>query len=103
VTHAPWPAESFDWWWLSFVDTDMPYTKEGDYPGGPRWQGACIVPGPTFMDAVSHAWRLGCNPGGQVSGFPCPPGHTPPEKYQGRLLTREDVDEMDAEEAAEND
>lgn len=103
MTHAPWPAESFDWWWLSFVDTDMPYTEEGDYPGGPRWQGACIVPGPTFMDAVSHAWRLGCNPGGQVSGFPCPPGHTPPEKYQGRLLTREDVDEMDAEEAAEND
>lgn len=98
MTHAPWPAEVADWWWLSFVDTDMPYTEEGDYPGGPRWQGGCHVPGPTFMDAVSNAWRLGCNPGGQVSGFPIPPGYRPPVTHQARLLTGKELDEMDYEE-----
>ena len=72
------------WWWLSFVDTDMPYTVEGDYPGGPRHLGICVVPGGNIVRAGHVAWALGCNPGGQVDGYPIP-GAVKPE-YAGRLF-----------------
>jgi len=82
-----------DLWYLSFVDTSAPYEEENDYPGGPRWLGACVVPGFGEVDAVSNAHLMGCNPGGQVSIFgPIPPEKVKPE-YVGVLLDRATVEE----------
>lgn len=75
------------WWWLSFVDTDQPYTEEGDYPGGPRWLGISIVEAPNIVAAGMAAGLLGCNPGGEVSGYPAvPPGWCPKPEFVGRLF-----------------
>lgn len=83
--------------YLSFVDTSRPYKAEEDYPGGPRWSGACYVPGATLEEAVANAWKLGCNPGGQVKGFGPIPGADIALKYRHRLLSREDLDEQGRE------
>ncbi len=75
------------WWWLSFVDTEQEYKPEGDFPGGPRWLGLCIVPGANIVMAAQFAHMLGCNPGGQVRGYPaCPEGWQPKPEYIGRLF-----------------
>jgi hypothetical protein len=62
-------------WWLSFVDED-------------EWLGGAVVDALSFLDAVGVAHRLGCNPGGQVAGWPVV---GIPDEYTGRLLTREEV------------
>ena len=51
------------WWWLSFADPTLPV--------GQQFLGVAIVPAPSFLAAVTVAHQLGCNPGGEVMGFPC--------------------------------
>lgn len=84
------------WWYLSFVDTDLAATipLEQQRPGGPSWLGACYVDAPNFYMACVRAHELGCNPGGQVKGWPIPDDvmdEKVPESMRRRLLTREDV------------
>lgn len=79
-----------EWCWLSFVDTEQPYTAEGDYPGGPRFLGVCIVPAPNIVVAAMIAHQLGCNPGGQIRMAPAvPPGWRPKPEFVGRLFGAE--------------
>lgn len=76
------------WWWLSFIDTTLPYREEDDYPGGPRWAGVCIVAASNLVQATHMAHALGCNPGGQVSGYPftIDKGWTMRPEFVGRLF-----------------
>lgn len=77
----------WEWWWLSFVDTDAEYTPEGDYPGGPRFLGIAIVPAPNIVVAARIAHAFGCNPGGEVAAYPAvPPGWAPKADYIFRLF-----------------
>jgi hypothetical protein len=50
------------YFWLSFVDPDK--------PSGERFLGATIVAASNISSAADEAWRVGINPGGEVSGFP---------------------------------
>lgn len=81
------------WWWLSFVDTSLPYREEDDYPGGPRFMGVCIVPAPNIVFAGQVAWALGCNPGGQVGGyaFTIKEGWRLKDEYVGKFFPREEA------------
>lgn len=73
-----------EWWWLSFTDPDR--------PKGQHFLGLCIVPAPNVVFASRVAWMLGCNPGGQIAGYPaCPPGWRPKPDYVGRLFTGDDA------------
>lgn len=45
------------WWWLSFAD------ESGHL-------GIAIVPGGNVVQAASFAHAVGCNPGGEVAGYP---------------------------------
>lgn len=98
------------WWWLSFVDPSR--------PADDRFVGVAIVettldeeenalaiatdmraqhglPAPDLGEcgivaATQAAARLGCNPGGEVSGFPIPEEEEwrlPPMVLRNRLLT----------------
>lgn len=68
------------WWYLSFADE--------------KFNGACIVEGTDFLDAVQEAHRLKINPGGQVVGNPIPEDAEYDPKYRNRLLSKEDLQEM---------
>jgi hypothetical protein len=84
--------------WLSFADPKR--------PEGQQFLGACIVPmgetGDTRTDlhlAMKNAWRLRCNPGGEIRFQPIMPSierhiHA---KWIGRLLSREECAEFDRE------
>lgn len=79
-----------NWFWLSFAD--------GSLPKGSQFLGACIVgQASNFGGAVLLAHSLGCNPGGQVVGFPILPEVEPkiPASYRERLLTRAEAEELD--------
>ena len=98
--------------WLSFCD--------GDKPPGHQFLGACIVTvtladprwalavvrkrfprakeGAQWLAAAGgEAWRLGCNPGGEIA-FTEIEGEHPLLRYfaTGRLLSRQDISEIDA-------
>jgi hypothetical protein len=83
-------------WWLSFVDPHKAAPRDEQVPGGPGFLGVSIVRAPDFLTAVDFAWALGCNPGGEVKGYPMRPDDPTPPEYEGRLLTREEVDYLDA-------
>jgi len=53
-------------WWLSFADPDK--------PEGQRFIGVAVVPcdTDTISRAADTAWKLGCNPGGEVLGMRLP-------------------------------
>jgi hypothetical protein len=72
-------------WYLSFAD--------GDKPPGEQWLGAAIVRAPDLASAVSRAWAVGANPGGEVASvsFTLP---VPPE-FLDRLLDRQGVEGLD--------
>lgn len=75
------------WWWLSFA------SKE-------RHLGIALVKASDMVTAVREAHRLGCNPGGEVAGWPIPANlglGDPQPKWCARLLTREEADEMSRE------
>lgn len=50
--------------WLSFCDVTR--------PEGQRFVGVSVVEGKDFLDACKAAHRLGCNPGGEISGGALP-------------------------------
>jgi hypothetical protein len=69
--------------WLSFVDPTR--------PKGDRFLGVAIVRAFDATDAVSTAWALGCNPGGEVLiNGPMPEGMYLPEDMC-RLLNADDA------------
>lgn len=87
-------------WWLSFVDDAKSRPIAEQVPGAGGFLGVCIVEGPHFMQAISASHKLGCNPGGQVKGFPTtPPPHT---AWMNRLLSAVDIDHIDAIEAGDD-
>lgn len=68
--------------------------------------GACLVPmgetGDMKIDlkaAIQNAWRLGCNPGGEVRFQPVPATVEPHIRpfWIGRLLTREEAQKFEEE------
>lgn len=77
------------WWWLSFAD--------GDKPRGSQFLGCAVVDGRTMADAMARAWRIGCNPGGEVLATPFPAdaalGLESDDKY--RLLTADESRALD--------
>lgn len=85
-----------DLWWLSFVDPSLSDPPKQQVPGGGGFLGVCIVPAYGFMDAVDTAWRLGCNPGGEVKGVPTDPDTD--LKWIGRLLSLAEIEQLEAEE-----
>lgn len=68
------------WHYLSFA------TDEG-------FRGGCIVRGADVVESSKEAWRLGCNPGGQVLGAPIPEDAMPPERFRERLLQKAEIDQ----------
>ncbi|MGW5514637.1 hypothetical protein [Nocardia africana] len=87
-------------WWLSFVDDtkSRPYAEQVAGAGG--FLGVCIVQADHFMAAITLSHKLGCNPGGQVKGYPT---DAPPHPaWMNRLLTATDIDHIDAIEAGDN-
>jgi len=78
--------------WLSFVDPDK--------PKGKRFLGVAIVPDALEVVAgAKEAWRLKCNPGGEVSGtlIGANVASRIPIRYVGRLLTRYEALELQRE------
>lgn len=67
-------------WYLSFVKDD-------------GWAGGCYVEADNIIDAAARAWRLDCNPGGEVMGLEIPEDFAKdiPEKDRNRVLRREDL------------
>ena len=84
--HADAFTMPLPWWWLSFVDPELP---EGD-----RFLGVCVVQGANVVDAVERAWALGCNPGGAVAGWVLPPLEEPDPEWRERLLTRAEAEAL---------
>lgn len=73
-------------WWLSFINPDL--------PRGARNLGVAIVPATDISTAADKAWELGCNPGGEVAGWPLPPQPVVPDEYIGKLLTLDEADKL---------
>lgn len=85
-------------WWLSFVDVSLPEPPEElQVPGGPRWLGVVIVPALGMMDAVMATHAIGANPGGEVQGYGPIPFDEIHAKWHGRLLSKADIDVIEAE------
>ncbi len=79
-------------WWLSFCDTRR--------PEGSQFLGASIVEGgDNIGEAITLAHLLGCNPGGEVQGFPVPDvaAARVSGKWRHRLLTRAECEAFDTE------
>lgn len=85
-------ASPLGWWYLSFAD--------GKLPTGTQFLGAIVVRARGFLDAVRQTHRRGINPGGEVQGVDVPAEWNPPEAFVNRLLSREDIAEMDRQIAA---
>ena len=75
------------WWYLSFADSEL--------PTGEQWLGACVVSAPSAEAAVMVAHLLKCNPGGEVMLHPIESSITVPLEFCERLLTREDLDQLE--------
>lgn len=71
------------WWWLSFADPAR--------PRGSQFLGVAAVLATDLGDAMSAAWRSGCNPGGHVGGRPMPESFgPPPPELDHRLVSNPD-------------
>lgn len=86
-------------YYLSFCDTNR--------PTGQQFIGACIVPiGDNSLDgleiAIRFAWKMGCNPGGEVkSVFMGDELQKRFERFSNRLMSKAQIDEMDAQMVSE--
>lgn len=69
------------WWWLSFADPDA--------PPGSQFLGLCLVPGGNIVQASTSAHTFGCNPGGEIAGWPLP--RAPRSRYRCTLFTGGDA------------
>jgi hypothetical protein len=76
--------------YMSFVNT-----KEN------RFIGASLVYAESPMQAMQNAWEIGCNPGGEVMSVI--PDFIPDDKWINRLLSREELKEMEQEVTAQKD
>ena len=74
------------WWWLSFRDPKK--------PEGSSFLGVVVVQAKSMKLAMKEAWRLECNPGGEVLGEALPPEVKIPEQYQNKLLSRTEGEEL---------
>lgn len=75
------------WWWLSFANA------KGHL-------GIALVRASDFRSAVRESHRRGCNPGGEVAGWPFPAAlglGDPSARWQYRVMTRAEADEMSRE------
>jgi hypothetical protein len=71
------PNVQSSWWWLSFEDNG-------------KNLGVCISAGPTLQDAKENAWQYGCNPGGNIQGWPLGnPNERPRPEYLYKLFQGE--------------
>lgn len=74
------------YFWLSFVN--------GSFPEGERFRGVAIIAAPDMESACKEAWRLGCNPGGEVAGFSMTEAECAehiPLDWIGRLVSSEEL------------
>lgn len=78
-------------WWLSFCDPSL--------PKGSKFLGACIVMGDGMTSAIRNAYKIGCNPGGEVLGTPVEDDIAPfiDAKWRRRLLTKAECTTLDEE------
>lgn len=77
-------------WWLSFCDPSIP-EADPPVPGGPSFLGVVVVEAAGYVAAIERARELGCNPGGEVSGYgPLELSAIAPE-WRDRLLSIDDV------------
>lgn len=58
--------------------------------------GGAVVYASDVSDAADKAWDMGINPGGEVLAFPIPEAFTIPDRFQKKLLTRDECNELDA-------
>lgn len=86
-------------WWLSFVDPDVVVAPEDRKPGGPSFLGVVIVAAVGAIGATGAAWACGANPGGQIQASGPFPWDAVEPKWMNRLLSREDLAEMERENA----
>ena len=79
------------YFWLSFADKRK--------PKGRRFLGVCVIKADSFPHAVTEAWRLNCNPGGEVLGHEIEKEYEKNISVDGfplaRLLTNEEARELD--------
>lgn len=85
-TLAAEQSHPLTWWWLSFVDAEK--------PEGERFLGVAIVQARGIGHAVTEAYRLGINPGGEVVGLEIDAEHVPAEEYRERLLTKAEAEAL---------
>jgi hypothetical protein len=87
--------------WMSFCD--------GTRPKGEHFLGACIVeiaetgdPRTDSRAAITRAWEMGCNPGGEVMPATLTEAVSlrVGPKWKNRLLTRTECEEFDREMSA---
>jgi hypothetical protein len=78
------------WFWLSFAD--------GTRPTGSQWLGAIISRGEDFLAAVRATHAAKINPGGEVQGVEMDDDTVSkvPDSYRNRLLSKSDIDELEA-------
>jgi hypothetical protein len=86
------PGGGEPWWWLSFAD--------GSLPEGQQFLGGLFLRGYTLPAVITESHLRGLNPGGEVQATELPPDLKIPEKWTERLLSREEITEMDREMAA---
>lgn len=78
------------YWWLSFIDPNL--------PEGYRFLGGSIVRAHGIATALRASHEQGCNPGGAVSGTPIPPNPTLEafvSEYANTLLSKSQIDRME--------
>lgn len=77
--------------YLSFADPDR--------PKGTQFLGACVIRAESILDAANRARDLGANPGGEVMGhaIEAKTAALVDERWQNRLLSKEDVIAMDGD------
>lgn len=76
-------AKDLGWWWLSFVDQEL--------PDGHRFLGVAIVEGNGVASASSRAHALGVNPGGSVQAVELTGDGIPSIEWRNRLLNMNEL------------
>lgn len=77
------------WWWLSFADNSL---SEGE-----QFLGGLFLRGPSLPAVLTESHVRGLNPGGEVQATKLPAEVQVPPKWADRLLSREEITEMDQE------
>lgn len=74
--------------WMSFCDPDK--------PEGTQFLGVAIVEAFDLGEAMTIAWRRGCNPGGEVGSFEIPADKHDqiPDELRHVLLSKGDLIEL---------